>query len=191
MTYLNDVVELISGTPQFRIVEDVSAAAPAYFFYSQADLDEDLKGAPSSGAARKMVRTSGDVITAVAGDVVFSLLSGTAALVLPAHDGYLLTQNYAKLVPSAGLDKRYLVYLLNESPQIRRQLRMGCQGSITFKFTLKQLRGLNLPQLPPCEKQGLIGELYLNQLRLDACRKRAADLETALVLGMVREADLS
>ena len=68
---------------------------------------------------------------------------------------------------------------------------MGCQGSITFKFTLKQLRGLNLPQLPPCEKQGLIGELYLNQLRLDACRKRAADLETALVLGMVREADLS
>ena len=128
MTYLNDVVELISGTPQFRIVEDVSAAAPAYFFYSQADLDEDLKGAPSSGAARKMVRTSGDVITAVAGDVVFSLLSGTAALVLPAHDGYLLTQNYAKLVPSAGLDKRYFFVPAERKPSDKAPVTNGLSG---------------------------------------------------------------
>ena len=191
MTFLSDVVELISGTPQFRIVEDVDATVPTYYFYSQTDLDEDLRGTPSSGVVRKVTRTSGDVVTTAVGDVVFSLLSGTAALVLSEHDGFLLTQNYVKLVPSDKLDKRYLTYLLNENPQMRRQLRIGCQGSITHKYTLRQLRGLVLPQLPPRGKQELIGELYLNQLRLDAHRKRAADLETTLVLGTIGEAALS
>lgn len=191
MVILSELVGCVSGTPQFRIVESTDSAAPTYLFYGQADLDGDLRGSPMPEVARKLIRTSDSVVTTAVGDIVFSLLSGNAALVQPEHNGYLLTQNYAKLVPSDSLDKRYLVYLLNESSQIRRQLRMGCQGSVTLKFTLGQVRSLVLPRLPSREKQGLIGELYLNQLRLDACRKRAADLETALVLGTIREAALS
>lgn len=190
MVPLNEVVSFVSGTPQFRIAESADAAAPTYFYYGQADLDEDLKGIPSLGATPKTLRTSDDVVTTAIGDVIFSLLSGTAAIVRPEHDGYLLTQNYVKLVPSDGLDKRYLAYLLNEDRQIRYQLRIGCQGSITLKYTLGQVKGLRLPSLPSLGKQRLIGELYLSQLRLDACRKRAVDLETTLVLGIIREAAL-
>ena len=47
------------------------------------------------------------------------------------------------------------------------------------------------PDLPSREKQGAIGELYLNQLRLDALRKRASELETTLVMEKIRKADRS
>lgn len=57
-----------------------------------------------------------------------------------------------------------------------------------MKYTLKQLRELRFPVLPSLERQQLIGETYLNQLKLDTLRKRAAELETALVLGKIKEA---
>lgn len=197
MMLLSDVVDLISGTPQFRIEEDTHESAPIYAVYSQTDLEDDLNGlvgksgsiAPSE--SKKRIRTSDIVVTALSGDTVFSLLSGTAAIVLPEHDGYLLTQNYVKLVTSNAIDSRYLVYLLNEDPTIRRQLRLGQQGSITMKFTVKQLKALELPTLPPMARQGIIGELYLNQLKLDALRKQVSERETTLVLAAIREANQS
>ncbi|RBP65322.1 hypothetical protein DES36_10759 [Alkalibaculum bacchi] len=45
---------------------------------------------------------------------------------------------------------------------------MGLQGSRVLKYTLKQVKELELPDLPAIEKQELIGELYFNQLRLEA-----------------------
>lgn len=193
MVYLRDCVELSSGTPQFRISESADAAAPIYYFYAQSDLEDDLKGliAPGAQSVRRQIRTFDAVCTASEGEVVFSLLSGTAAIVGTAHQGYVLTQNYVVLSPSKDLDPRYLVYLLNESRWVRRQLRQGQQGSITMKYTIKQLNTLGLPPLPSLEKQGVVGELYLNQLKLDALRKRASELDTALVLGTIREASQS
>ena len=191
MIRITRVTSFVSGTPQFRIEEDMSARAPLYAFYTQSDLEGDLKGMASPNVARKQVRTFDSVITASTGDVVFSLLSGTAALVRAEHSGYLLTQNYVVLVPSRAIDASYLVYLLNENSDVRRQLRMGQQGSSTQKFSIRQLRALELPALPSHEKQKLIGGLYLSQIRLHALRKRASDLETALVLEAIREADHS
>ncbi|WP_297183930.1 hypothetical protein [uncultured Enorma sp.] len=187
-----DAVELISGTPQFRIVEDADSNAPVYRFYSQTDLESDLSGLPSAEEVpRKQVRTSDAVNTTSVGDVVFSLLSGTAAIVQAEHAGYLLTQNYVTIVPSECIDARYLVYLLNETKYIKRQLHRGQQGSVTMKYTLKQLGGLELPQLPHVERQGLIGGVYFDQLKLAALRVRASELETNLVLAAIREADRS
>lgn len=194
---LQDAIGFVSGTPQFRITESGLAAAPAYVLYSQSDLEEDLCGLVDEDnrdtldEKRRRIKTADSVITAAAGDVVFSLLSGTAALVLPEHGGYLLTQNYVKLIPPETIDCRYLVYLINESREIRRQLRLGQQGSVTMKFTLKQLKTLELPALAPCERQGRIGELYLSVLRLNALKKRAAERETTMMLGIMREADRS
>ncbi len=188
MISICDVAELISGTPQFRIAEDLSGSAPAYFFYSQSDLEDDLRQVSRQDVARKQIRTFNEVITTSVGDVVFSLLSGKAVIVQKEHDGLLLTQNYVRLVPLDALNADYLVYLLNEDQNIRHQLRVSQQGSITMKYTLKQLRELRFPALPSLEKQRLIGEIYLNQLKLDTLRKRAAELETALVLGKIKEA---
>lgn len=184
-------VRFVSGTPQFRIVEDMSASAPLYYFYGQADLEDDLNGLMSSDIPRKQIRTFDSVVSVSEGDVVFSLLSGTASVVQASHSGFLLTQNYVILVPSHRIDARYLVYLMNENRFIKSQLRKGQQGSVTQKYTLKQIKSLELPPLPSRERQGLIGEVYLSQLKLNALRKRASDLETALVLETIREADYS
>ena len=195
MMLLSDIVELVSGSPQFRITEDTHASAPVYALYSQADLEDDLNGfvGPSDPSAldemRRRIRTSNAVVTASSGGVVFSLLSGTAAIVLPEHNGYLLTQNYVKLVASNAIDPCYLVYLLNENQAIRHQLRLGQQGSVTMKFTVKQLKTLELPALPSLERQGTIGRVYLDQLKLEALRKRASEQETTIVLEAIRKAD--
>lgn len=192
---LCDVVGLVSGTPQFRIKESALTSAPSYALYSQSDLEGDLSGlvypdVPSVQSEQKRcVRTFDAVVTAAAGDTVFSLLTGTAAVVLPEHDGYLLTQNYVKLVPSGSIDPRYLVYLLNENQETRRRLRLGQQGSATMKFTLKQLKTLELPTLAPRERQERIGELYLNMRRLGALKKLVSEQETILMLEAIREAD--
>lgn len=191
MVLISEIAELKSGTPQFRIVEDTSACAPLYFFYSQVSLEDDLRGLSTSHVPSKQIRTFDSVITTSSGDVVFSLLSGTAAMVRPERSGYLLTQNYVVLAPSQGVDPRYLVYLLNENQHIRYQLRMSQQGSVTLKYSLRQLRSLEIPSLPSQERQRCIGELYLNQMKLDALRKRASELETSLVLAEIREADQS
>lgn len=185
---IDSLVTCISGTPQFRIREEAGKSVPTYVFYTQADLEDDLKGQLTVTGMRKRVQTADEVITASTGDVVFSLLSGTAAFVQPAHQGYLLTQNYVRLVPPADLDSHYLVYLLNEDRGIRRQLYIGQQGSITMKYTLAQLKGLELPPLPTSVNQELIGDLYLSQLKLESLRKRAAELETALVLETIKGA---
>lgn len=183
------VASFLSGTPQFRIAEDMSDRSPLYCFYAQADLESDLRGLPGSPAPKKQIRTFDSVVTASTGDVVFSLLSGTAAIVRAEHNGYLLTQNYVVIAPANGIDARYLVYMLNECRDVRNQLRMSQQGSATMKYTLKQLKELRLPRLPSQERQRLIGELYLDQLRLHELRKRASGLETVLVLETLREAD--
>lgn len=176
-----------SGTPQFRIGEDLDPQTPCYYLYSQTDLEEDLKGLFDFNTDRRQIRTHDVVITASAGDIVFSLLSGTAALIQKDHEGFLLTQNYVVITPSNDLDHKYLVYLLNENPSIRHQLRIGQQGSVVGKYTLNQLKSLELPPLPEKEKQQLIGELYCNQLKLEALRKHVAELETTLVFEQIKE----
>lgn len=183
MALLSTIAKLQSGTPQFRIHEVLDEAAPTYTFFAQADLEEDMGGVPPLRRQEgKCIRTLDEVSTVAPGDVVFSLLSGAAVMVSPWHDGYLLTQNYVTLVPSSQIDRRYLVYLLNEDKRVRRQLRQGRQGSATMKYTLRQLNEVEIPNLPSLERQALMGETYLNQLKLAALKKRVSDYETLLVL---------
>lgn len=191
MVPISNIVELVSGTPQFRIAETLNDGAPVYYFYAQSDIEEDLTGLSAKVANRRQIKTFDAVNTVLTGDVVFSLISGKAAMVQAVHSGYLFTQNYVVLIPSVRIDSRYLVYMLNENREVGRQLQSGKQGSATFKYTIRQLSALMIPCLPPKEKQGVIGELYFSQIRLNALRKRASELETTLVLEKIRKADQS
>lgn len=199
MIALKSITDFLSGSPQFRINESFDPAAPLYSYYSQAYLEEDLTGVPvdqntdvaTNRSREKQIRTFDKVVTVTHGDVVFSLLSGTAAIIQPMHEGYLLTQNYVVLKLSSQIDASYLVYELNENAQLRHQLHVSQQGSITMKFTLRQLKDLQLPFLPSLEKQKLLGDLYLSQLKLHALRVHASKLETMLVMETIREADQS
>lgn len=188
MRKLNEMVEFVSGSPQFRITEVFDVNAPLYTYYGQPDLDDDLVDIVSSNVGNKKVRTLDKVNTLYSGDVIFSLISGISTIVRKEHEGYLYTQNYVKLVPNENVDSKYLVYLLNENKLIKKQFLMGLQGSQVLKYTLKQVKELELPELPSIEKQQMIGEVYFNQLRLQALRNRVANSETIILLAKLEEA---
>jgi hypothetical protein len=188
---MKEVVELNSGTPQFRIQESLDSDAPTYLFYGQQEMEDDLARVEAYGRNKKLIRTFDSVCTLERGDLIFSLISGKATIVSSSHDGYLYTQNYVRLAPSPEIDARYLAFILNESIDIRHQLYSGQQGSATLKFTLKLLKDLLLPALPSLDKQEIIGELYFVQLRLAALKRRVASAETTLVLGKLKEASNS
>ncbi len=188
MRRLEDILALVSGSPQFRIKEASDDRAPLYTYYGQPDLEADLVGIDSNGSDGKQVRTFDKVNTLCQGDVVFSLISGKSTIVGVKHQGYLYTQNYVKLLAGNKVDSKYLVFLLNEDQFIKKQFQMGLQGSQVLKYTLKQVKELELPNLPTLDKQRMIGELYFSQLRLESLRNRVAYSETTIVLEKLREA---
>ena len=188
MIRLDRIVEFVSGSPQFRITEVSDDKAPLYTYYRQSEIENDLVAMDSNPRERKQVRTFDQVNTLCQGDLIFSLISGKSSIVSASHQGYLYTQNYVKLVAEEKVDSKYLVYLLNEDKFIKKQLHLGLQGSQVLKYTLKQLKDLELLNLPKIEVQKIIGELYFNQLRSEALRNRISKLETILVLGKLEEA---
>ncbi|KAA8668856.1 restriction endonuclease subunit S [Clostridium sp. HV4-5-A1G] len=188
MKKLSELVELVSGSPQFRIIEMFDEKTPLFTYYSQTDLTDDLVGIVSSHVDNKQVRTNDKVNTLCDGDVVFSLITGIAAMVRKEHEGYLYTQNYVKLLPDNNIDPKFLVYLINENKTIKKQFVLGLQGSQVLKYTLKQLKELEIPKIPSIDKQKIIGQVYFNQLRLQALKNRAAELETKIILSRLEEA---
>lgn len=187
MEKLSKLVELVSGSPQFRITEVFDEKTPLFTYYSQTDLTDDLVGIISSNVDNKQVRTNDKVNTLCDGDVVFSLITGIATIVRKGHEGYLYTQNYVKLLPSHKVDSKFLVYLINENKAIKQQFVLGLQGSQVLKYTLKQLKELEIPKIPSVDKQKIIGQVYFNQLRLQALRNRVAELETTIILAKLEE----
>ena len=184
---LSELVELVSGTPQFRIVEVSNPKAPVFTYYTQTDLNDDLVGIISSDVDNKQVRTNDKVSTLSTGDVLFSLITGKATIVRKEHEGYLYTQNYVKLLHAEDIDSKFLVYLMNESKAIRKQLMLGLQGSLVLKYTLTQLRDLEIKKIPSIDRQKIIGQVYFNQLRLKALRNRVAELESKIRLAELEE----
>lgn len=187
MKKLSELVGLVSGSPQFRITEVFDEKTPLFTYYSQTDLTDDLVGIISEDVENKQVRTNDKVNTLCDGDVVFSLITGIATIVSKEHEGYLYTQNYVKLLPSHKIDSKFLVYLINENKAIKKQFMVGLQGSQVLKYTLKQLKELEIPKIPSIDKQKNIGQVYFNQLRLQALRNRVAELETTIRLAKLEE----
>ncbi|WP_215904616.1 restriction endonuclease subunit S [Parasphaerochaeta coccoides] len=177
-----EMAELNSGFPQFRITESGDSDAPVYFFFGQPEMENDLTGVETHSGSRKQIRTFDHVGTLQSGDLIFSLICGKAAMVRCGHDGYLYTQNYVKLFPAPAIDARYLVYMLNEDANIKCQLQSGQQGSVTVRFSIRHLSNLVFPIPPPMEKQRVIGEVYFNQLRLAALKKRSPQRKPHWVL---------
>ena len=188
MRTLNELVRFSSGSPQFRITESLDRDAPCYRYYSQSDLTDDLSGMCSSDTLNKEVRTKDKVHTLAAGDAVFSLIAGQAAIVQPEHEGYLYTQNYIRLQPMAVMDAGFLVYLLNEDRAIQKQFFIGLQGSQVLKYTLQQVKEIRVARLPSLDRQRQIGKLYLQQLHLTALKKRVAEGEKIVCMAKLAEA---
>lgn len=188
MVRVTEFITFESGSPQFRIKETVDKAAPLYFFYGQNELESDLSQIEMNQSETKSIRTFDPVLTVAEGDIVFSLISGKATIVGKNHAGFLITQNYLRLVVDTPVIPSYIVYLLNEDLSIKHQFQLSLQGSSTLKYTVKQVKELRLPALPTIERQSLIGKLYLKQLHLEALQKHLIELKTKRLLFQLKEA---
>ena len=188
MVRVTEFITFESGSPQFRIKETVDKAAPLYFFYGQNELESDLSQIEMNQSETKSIQTFDPVLTVAEGDIVFSLISGKAAIVGKNHAGFLITQNYLRLVVDTPVIPSYIVYLLNEDLSIKHQFQLSLQGSSTLKYTVKQVKELRLPALPTIERQSLIGKLYLKQLHLEALQKNLIELKTKRLLFQLKEA---
>ena len=187
MFRLGDLVEFTGGIPPARINKNMDAESPVYPLYGQIDLQEDLVGIYSDASNHRSIRTWDNVNLLRSGDAIFSLISGEATIVGKAREGYLYTQNYIKMILTDKIDKQFLVYCINENHDLKKQLELGLQGSFVMKYTVKQLGELRIAKLPPLNVQQLIGEIYFNQLRVQAIKVRAARTETIAVLHQLRE----
>lgn len=187
MGKLGGLIDCVGGMPRSRIETNDDEDAPIYDVYSQTDLLADRSGVVTENIDSKKIRTKDNVDSLQEGDIVFSLISGNAAIVGKDHNAYLYLHNYIKLIPDENVNAKFLVYLLNEDKGIRKQLAMGTQGSQIIKYTIKQLKELELPALPSLDRQKAIGEIYSKSLMVEALKKRVAHLETILQLHVLEE----
>lgn len=187
MISITDIADFESGTPQFRINESKDKKAPLYTTYGQTDVEEDLLNIDIPGGDSRPIFTNDKVILLHAGDLVFSYISGDAVIVGEKHEGFLLTQNYVRIKPKPTVDSKYIAFLLNVDKNIKRQFRKGLQGSVLMKYTLNGLKAIELPDMPALKKQRLIGEIYFEQLHLEALKKKLAKLDTIAVIKKIKE----
>lgn len=184
---LTHYVKLEAGKPVSRFVDEPDATT--YPFYLQSNFDDDLVGMNHQNAENRFLHTSKeDVSLTKAGDILFNLMTGQASLVSPSHTGYYFSQNYVRLTIKKELDPKFLVYLLNENHQVRRSLIASLQGSQVIKFTVRALREVILPKLPKLTKQQLIGQIYFDQLRITALKKRQAENQKIKRMNELKEA---
>lgn len=187
MKILENLVEFTSGSPQFRITESTDKDSPVYIFYSQIEIAEGLSGITDNTISKKQVRTFDKVSMVNQGDIMFSLISGTASIVMKEHNGYLYTQNYVKLNPIKNIDPKFLVYILNENKFVKKQFFVSLQGSQVLKYNLSQIKSLIMPIFPNIEKQKIIGSIYFKQLKLEKLKHKVANLETGILMKTLEE----
>ena len=174
--YIKDIFHSNTGVSQYRLAESTSKNAVLYTMYGQNELYEDLTGVPGPMSDRKQIRTEYKGSTLKAGDLIFSTISGMATVVSSDHEGYLFTQNYVRMEPlNTPIDKKFIAYLINENPKIKKQFKQNLQGSQVVRYSLSLLKDIQLPKLPSVETQRIIGAIYFKQLRLKALKQRVAD----------------
>lgn len=187
--YIQNVFHSNTGISQYRIEESNRSDAKVYTLYGQNELYEDLYGVPGAMSDRKQIKVDGMGPGAIAkeGDLLFSTISGEATIVSSEHDGYVFTQNYARMEPMSRLvDRKYMAYLINENQSIKRQFKQNLQGSQVIRYSLKLLKEIVLPELPPIEIQRMIGDIYFKQLLLRSLRQRVAENTYRLSIAMLQ-----
>ena len=187
--YIQNIFHSNTGISQYRIEESNRSDAKVYTLYGQNELYEDLYGVPGAMSDRKQIRVDGMGPGAIAreGDLLFSTISGESTIVSAEHDGYVFTQNYARMEPMSRLvDRKYMAYLINENQSIKRQFKQNLQGSQVIRYSLKLLKEIALPELPSIEIQRVIGDIYFKQLLLRSLRQRVAENTYRLSIAMLQ-----
>lgn len=187
---LEKLVTFVSGSPEFRIKKSVDPNAPVYRIYDQNNFDSDFNQIEMLDNNSKLIKTKDLVVTVKKGDVIFSLSTGKATWVNNCHEKYLIPKNFIKLIPKPGLDSNFLVYILNQSTYIKKQLYKRLQGTVIHLYRVNDLKQINIKTLPELDKQILVGKTYFQAMHLRALKQKVADLEFQATLRTMEEISL-
>ncbi len=122
MEKLSELVELVSGSPQFRITEVFDEKTPLFTYYSQTDLTDDLVGIISKTVDNKQVRTNDKLNTLCDGDVVFSLITGIATIVRKSMRDIFIRKTMLSYYLAIKLIQSFWFILLMKTKQSRNSL---------------------------------------------------------------------
>ncbi len=180
------MLQFESGTPIFRIREGTEEKLPTYLYYTQEMFSSDMNcEVCEEPEETREVRTGDPVKTLQTGDVVFSPTSQKAALVDARHDGYLMTKNFYRIIPDSHTDSAYLVYLINEDPEFKKNLNRERSGGLAV-VSVSDLKKIQWPKFPSLEIQEKIGQIYLDQKKISALTARRTRNQEQLVLESLR-----
>lgn len=139
-------------------------SAKGYRIYNREDLELDLCQAKTASAeSEKKIYLDKEPETVTKGDVIISLQNLRAAMVTEPRNGFMLTNNFALLIPSENLDPGYLVYRVNEDFRLHQAFmkKLPPGFSILPKIKLSDLlEVLNEMKIPSMETQKRVAETY-------------------------------
>lgn len=94
------------------------------------------------------------------GMVLFGLTSRKSFVINEEYEGRVIPSNFAFLECDETLvNPYYLVWYFNESPEIKKQLRVISQGSIIGAISVQMLRDLKI-EIPNIKTQVQLGSVY-------------------------------
>lgn len=146
-------------------------------YYTNDDLTADLHVIPIVVIRNGIEDETPDTVHGIrAGDVLYNVVTSTAAIVSPQNEGKRLNQNIAKLTLTTGqIDPRYLCYAINESKDIQKQMAAIGQGTVKRILTPAMLGEITITY-PDLATQERIGATYFKVNR----RQYLASLELTL-----------
>lgn len=116
-------------------------------------------------------------------DIVIGLSSQMAMVITKERADSLLLSNFClvRVNDTNLLDPYYFAWLFNENSIMKHQLTSSMQGQSYVKMiTLDVIRDLDL-DLPPINKQILIGKIYYQSIRKNRYERRLIELKQLLL----------
>ncbi|WP_108775708.1 hypothetical protein [Lactimicrobium massiliense] len=179
-----------AGGQTARLATADEGDAPGYYVYNMDHLESDLFQSDEPEDLTKINRicTPDEVLTTNTGDLIYCLMNQTAVIVQEKHSGFLLTPNYIKLTTSWMINKKYLLFVLNCSEDIKNQIGKGSGVSVAKRTSMKSLLDVQIDHLPDLKMQETIGNTYYQQLHVSYLREKSKQLKEQFVIGALRKA---
>lgn len=178
---INEIAEVISGNNLSRATNQKGGADT--FVYQIGNLQEDLFSSDKKIVNYKKISPANQ-IQLETGDLVLNTAQMKAAIVQDEHDSFVINFEYAKLnLDKNWIDSKYLVYLINSSDVVKKQINNNLVGSIfaTKKMSISDFRKIKFPIID-MDLQIKIGRIYYNWKKVEFLKRRNLENQNKLIM---------
>lgn len=191
MVIISQFISFSNGTLINRLEVDNGPNSSSFSIYDQRMLEHDKGVFQLINHEAKKIRLSNQHNAHIVktGDIIINMMTGECVRVSQKHENSILPYNYTSIhINQDYVDADYLVYWMNHSPSAHNQFKQFMQGgSLVKKLTLNQLKQLQV-NLPPLERQQLIGRIAVRRIKLKYLNaKKSYLMDKFLAESLLRE----